>query len=713
MTAFTFNSIADLVAGSPGSGDTANVLGFYAPGDEGGGAFFWDAASTATAIPGLIVADGGGGTGRWIRLHGGTIGDKMCGAKVDGATHDDAAIKAMADYVTAYDDCRTLEFAPGSRKVIPVGATYHPFQVSGIDGLVFVFPDCEFHVSEDQEIVNSNKAVFNFADCRRVKFIGMPRFIADDGYTQSYIETHDTIGGKGTLPVNFAGDCSYAEVEVYAEGMLLGVNFVRYPRLTVHPIRPARIAVGGTGYVVGDVLTLSNIGSAATTNATFTVASVSSGAITAITATTRGVFPFDQGANGLNISQAGFAVSGGTGTGALILPYMADYDIEQGNDHARFCRVGVIVRLCYYGLHCNYNLSDSEFWVDGDFVYRVCVHYGGQRNNVGRVRLRNTRGDSVAVSCNQGLGTELDLQFTQLPTTSSTFANYCSPINVAWGGGMPGEVRLRVTFDVEVDAAASLGNYFGSLLEVDKSAKNGSDATYARGHIADLRIGGRIVGKGRLDSGLGVGQIIGTNVSLPSSAWNGELLSWQFEDGFIHEGEGNIVVNAKALTKLVIGNIRSDGRLSTEDMLTPANKVRFEPTGPVTIDPGAAFRNRYTATVFDTCAGDIVVAADFPASANLAGTRYNAGGGTGTTLAGSLPPALAGLQYEFVNGTRTAGSELHIDPSGTQIIRDGAAVGGAGKKWRLTGLGASVKLQCFHATEWSIVSSHGTQSIEP
>lgn len=60
-------------------------------GDGGGGLFRWDNASTATAIPGIII---GTGTGRWIRLYDGAIDVRWCGAKNDDSTDNSSAFTA-------------------------------------------------------------------------------------------------------------------------------------------------------------------------------------------------------------------------------------------------------------------------------------------------------------------------------------------------------------------------------------------------------------------------------------------------------------------------------------------------------------------------------------------------------------------------------------------------------------------------------------------
>lgn len=49
------------------SSAATNVLGYYAPGDGGGGYFVWNSGSSATDNGGTIIASSLGGTGRWFR----------------------------------------------------------------------------------------------------------------------------------------------------------------------------------------------------------------------------------------------------------------------------------------------------------------------------------------------------------------------------------------------------------------------------------------------------------------------------------------------------------------------------------------------------------------------------------------------------------------------------------------------------------------------
>lgn len=91
------------------------VLDYYAGISGGGGLFKWDAASTATANGGTVIAPDAGGTGRWRRIYSGALNVKWFGAKGDGSTDDTAAIQLALDLNA------DTEFPPGTY-IIKVGS---------------------------------------------------------------------------------------------------------------------------------------------------------------------------------------------------------------------------------------------------------------------------------------------------------------------------------------------------------------------------------------------------------------------------------------------------------------------------------------------------------------------------------------------------------------------------------------------------------------
>lgn len=96
----TQNTINDLrgITGSA-TDNFYNVLGYYAPGDHGGGDFYWDASSADTDNGGTIIKPTAvSGNGRWKRLYSGAVDVKWFGAKGDGSTNDSSAIENALNF---------------------------------------------------------------------------------------------------------------------------------------------------------------------------------------------------------------------------------------------------------------------------------------------------------------------------------------------------------------------------------------------------------------------------------------------------------------------------------------------------------------------------------------------------------------------------------------------------------------------------------------
>lgn len=77
----------------------ALVAGYYAPGDGGGGQFYYDAGASDADNAGTIIAPTAG-SGRWKRIYSGAVNVMWFGAKGDGTTDDTAAVQAALTAAT-------------------------------------------------------------------------------------------------------------------------------------------------------------------------------------------------------------------------------------------------------------------------------------------------------------------------------------------------------------------------------------------------------------------------------------------------------------------------------------------------------------------------------------------------------------------------------------------------------------------------------------
>lgn len=91
-------SVAQLKALDTSLYTRAFSTGFYASGDGGGGHYWFNAASVATEVPGLIVAPNTG-SGRWELIFGDALRPEQAGAKGNGTFDDQPALQAVSDFL--------------------------------------------------------------------------------------------------------------------------------------------------------------------------------------------------------------------------------------------------------------------------------------------------------------------------------------------------------------------------------------------------------------------------------------------------------------------------------------------------------------------------------------------------------------------------------------------------------------------------------------
>ncbi len=100
-TVYSVNNISSLQS-NPGTSTIKEVLvlGYYTPGDGGGGTFYWDATSTSTPDGVFIIQTSGTSTGRWRRVESNETNEiniLWYGAKGDG-TIDNSTFVSSAIY---------------------------------------------------------------------------------------------------------------------------------------------------------------------------------------------------------------------------------------------------------------------------------------------------------------------------------------------------------------------------------------------------------------------------------------------------------------------------------------------------------------------------------------------------------------------------------------------------------------------------------------
>ncbi len=81
LRANSFAALSALIGTS--SGQVCELLGYYTPGDGGGGTFYWSAGNSSPQNYGTVA--GSSGSGRWVRLFSGAVNVKWFGAVGDGS----------------------------------------------------------------------------------------------------------------------------------------------------------------------------------------------------------------------------------------------------------------------------------------------------------------------------------------------------------------------------------------------------------------------------------------------------------------------------------------------------------------------------------------------------------------------------------------------------------------------------------------------------
>jgi hypothetical protein len=144
MSVQTVNNIAGLKLVTGATHEVAEVLGYYAINDGGGGEFYWDAGSTATDNGGTIIQATGVPTGRWLRIVDDKINAKWFGATGDGSTDDSVAVNKALTMI-ANDLTRHVYFPTGIYRVESAAQT----TITGKSDFVIEMDDDATFINDD------------------------------------------------------------------------------------------------------------------------------------------------------------------------------------------------------------------------------------------------------------------------------------------------------------------------------------------------------------------------------------------------------------------------------------------------------------------------------------------------------------------------------------------------------------------------------------
>lgn len=451
-----------------------------------------------------------------------------------------------------------------------------------------------------------------------------------------------------------------------------------------HKAYSATIAAGGTGYTVGDDITLS--GGTSTTAAVFNVDTVSGGVVTAVSVVTAGDYTVKPGDP--------VSTTGGTGTGctlnvtwnkfpAIFIPVKTwsstlknifvkgkvsgqgdsandpdGFHIGDGTSTSNFIMDNVRANGCGIGFQFD-NVHDSK----------LMHNLQGYNNDDDVVFAHNQSTSQTFVACGfqesarniVQLAALTDVNFLHCTFSAKPDVSTLKPVDLT------GEVLFGAGFKwcrFEHRDTNSPGNFFDSinLKGLDNTFPDQSvtiENCYFTGdavenHIHIENYSRRCVIKENLfysdpnnaDIKIAAGSADDTYIA--NNSWrqnrtNTELLT-------------DFVANATVY--------RLPNPLQTEDITTATHTVTYDDTGKVYTNTGAS-----------------------------------------ATVEFDLPIGRVGLAFDFV---RVASQLVRIDPNGTDII----GTGGAGKYLEMQSDNSLISLRCYSANEWVVVSETGTNVYE-
>jgi len=188
------------------------MLGFNEPGDGGGGVFYWDSTSVATADIGTIVQPTATvGAGRWLRVYSGPVSIKWFGAVGDGSTDDWAAYR------------NTLRFCSlnGKTMYIPEGTFFIGIGQGGMSilGSLRMIGDGYNSIILREEVQDENAAaVIAYTSSTRLDYIELEGVHFKGQYDSVQWSGTTACVGASNIDNVIIKDCYFSDIFSFATG---------------------------------------------------------------------------------------------------------------------------------------------------------------------------------------------------------------------------------------------------------------------------------------------------------------------------------------------------------------------------------------------------------------------------------------------------------------------------------------------------------------
>ena len=283
--------------------------------------------------------------GGWWEGRSKVLSPKMFGAPNNGTDHDDAALRDLGTTLQAGKAKRVM--FEGAYRIYQneASVTAGPIIIlDHIDGITFEFHNATFTCTFDQSALisaaNWARYAFAFYSCRNFRGIGRPKFIGN--WTKETIKSFSS--AFGVIGLAFENDCTGVTLDgVDGQGILCPIYLVNDTLTTRFRSETPIIAAPGTGYAVGNVLTI-DVGGPGSSPATINVNAIDgSGGVTHADFSGLGMFPTLPPVIGTN---KGYAPTGGSGSGVRIV---APLERGRTDEHTQGGNVGYVsARECFY-----------------------------------------------------------------------------------------------------------------------------------------------------------------------------------------------------------------------------------------------------------------------------------------------------------------------------------------------------------------------------